>query len=161
MSKKNNRNNEPELCWASVECVLRDLDKTTVPNHPLSLSQNQWQRKKEKYLYEGLTLFLMRVEAAKRSVQQSHNLWPDPSFVTRNEADPVLSKVELSLDQSSKDDVGVLGRCVRALVNQEPESACQGLIGPCTGINIFITLGSLIHSQYRQPNSDLFTLLPI
>jgi hypothetical protein len=81
--------------------------KTMVPDHPLLLSHNRWQRKK--YLYEGLNLILMKVEAAMRSVQQSHKLWHDPSFVTVDKADPVLSMFELSfLYWSSKDEVGVL-----------------------------------------------------
>jgi hypothetical protein len=51
----------------------------------------------------------MKVEAAMRSVQHSHKLWHDPSFVTVDEADPVLSMLELSfLDWSSEDEVGVL-----------------------------------------------------
>ena len=59
---------------------------------------------KKNYLYEGLNSILMKVEAAMRSVQQSRKLWHDPSFVTVDEADPVLSMLELSfLDWSSKD----------------------------------------------------------
>ncbi len=64
---------------------------------------------KKNYLYEGLNSILMKVEATMRSVQQSHKLWHDPSFVTVDEADQVLSMLELSfLDWSSEDEVGVL-----------------------------------------------------
>jgi hypothetical protein len=64
---------------------------------------------KKNYLYEGLNLILMKAEATMRSVQQSHKLWHDPLFVTVDEADPVLSMLELSfLDWSSEDEVGVL-----------------------------------------------------
>ena len=60
-------------------------------------------------LFKDLNSILMKVEAAMRSVQQSHKLWHDPSFVTVDKADPVLSMFELSfLYWSSKDEVGVL-----------------------------------------------------
>jgi hypothetical protein len=64
---------------------------------------------KKNYLYEGLNLILMKVEAAMRSVQQSHKLWHDPLFVAVDEADPVLSMLELSfLYWSPEDEVEVL-----------------------------------------------------
>jgi hypothetical protein len=59
---------------------------------------------KKNYLYKGLNSILMKVEAAMRSVQQSHKLWHDPLFVTVDEADPVLSMLELLfLDWSSEE----------------------------------------------------------